>query len=565
MNRPQLYCVVVVSLVMTATVWGGGPYFRMVPVQPQGADADPYPVGTTIDEQAGTISFPGLGPQRVWIEVRYGGWGGSADSMQWYQFATAFFPAVTCGLLQKAIEPCTPGGPGEDDRCRGLFGEGPAGGPTNPTGCRGNASPPGACIMAFPQWVGGDFRADYVTELSIFAADVSTDRIRFGQARNSGDSCVVDDLTEKYAATLVVETTVAVLAPGDIPVDFDLSPMQSFLGDCDSINVPISTFSGAVIQFRGDQCASDEHCDDDDPCTNDTCDLGTGQCAYAPIPNCPAPERRFSYQGFLENPPGTPVTDTCDFRFGLWGEEVGGSPITVTFPHENPLTLTNVDVFNGAFSTILDYGTSIFDGDPRWLTIEVQCPGDPLFVLLSPRVPLLPTPYALRALDGVGPPNGLYVTEAGDVGIGLSDPVHPLELASGAHVTTGGMWTNASSRSLKENFADVNPLDVLSRLVRLPIQIWNYRNEDDAIRHLAPTAEDFYGAFALGGSSASIGTIDADGVALAAIQGLHEIVQERECEIEELRERNRTLEERIEAIEKALGDVRRGGAGEVAR
>ena len=33
----------------------------------------------------------------------------------------------------------------------------------------------------------------------------------------------------------------------------------------------------------------------------------------------------FTYQGSLEKPPGTPVTDACDFRFGLWDAAAGGN------------------------------------------------------------------------------------------------------------------------------------------------------------------------------------------------------------------------------------------------
>ncbi len=43
------------------------------------------------------------------------------------------------------------------------------------------------------------------------------------------------------------------------------------------------------------------------------------------------------------------------------------------------------------------------------------------------------------------------------------------------------------------------------------------------MRHLGPTAEDFYAAFGLG-SDAGIGTVDADGVALATIQALYQLM-----------------------------------------
>jgi hypothetical protein len=91
--------------------------------------------------------------------------------------------------------------------------------------------------------------------------------------------------------------------------------------------------------------------------------------------------------------------------------------------------------------------------------------------------------------------------------------------ANGAFLSTGGVWTNASSVKFKEDFAPVDPQLMLDRVLALPIQQWRYRAAEDGL-HVGPTAEDFSAAFGLGGVSEHIGTVDADGVALAAIQGL---------------------------------------------
>jgi hypothetical protein len=48
-------------------------------------------------------------------------------------------------------------------------------------------------------------------------------------------------------------------------------------------------------------------------------------------------------------------------------------------------------------------------------------------------------------------------------------------------------------------------------------------------------AQDFYAAFGLGDNDKAIGTIDADGVALAAIQCLYKMLQERVGEVAQLR------------------------------
>lgn len=66
-------------------------------------------------------------------------------------------------------------------------------------------------------------------------------------------------------------------------------------------------------------------------------------------------------------------------------------------------------------------------------------------------------------------------------------------------------------------------------------------------------AQDFYATFGIGDDDKHIGTLDSDGVSLAAIQGLHEIVQEKEAEIAAQRAVINDLLDRIEAIEGMLG------------
>ncbi len=58
-------------------------------------------------------------------------------------------------------------------------------------------------------------------------------------------------------------------------------------------------------------------------------------------------------------------------------------------------------------------------------------------------------------------------------------------------------------------------------------------------------AQDFYAAFGVGEDNTHITTIDADGVALAAIQGLYEENQELKAKVDD-------LEARLSALEKGL-------------
>lgn len=119
----------------------------------------------------------------------------------------------------------------------------------------------------------------------------------------------------------------------------------------------------------------------------------------------------------------------------------------------------------------------------------------------------------------------MVIDNIGNVGIGTTTPtLGPLTMGSGAYVTTGGTWTNASDRNLKEHFASITPADVLQKIGSLPITQWNYKAENASITHIGPTAQDFYAAFGLGGEAGktSISTIDPAGVALLGIKALNE-------------------------------------------
>jgi hypothetical protein len=117
--------------------------------------------------------------------------------------------------------------------------------------------------------------------------------------------------------------------------------------------------------------------------------------------------------------------------------------------------------------------------------------------------------------------------------------------ANGALLTTGGIWTNGSSREFKQEFAAIDVMDVLGKVIRLPISTWTYKNSTEG-QHLGPMAEDFHAAFGVGTDAQHIATVDADGVALAAIQGLN---QKLEAENAALRARLDALEARQERPE----------------
>jgi hypothetical protein len=61
-------------------------------------------------------------------------------------------------------------------------------------------------------------------------------------------------------------------------------------------------------------------------------------------------------------------------------------------------------------------------------------------------------------------------------------------------------------------------------------------------------AEDFHQAFGLGADDKHIAPADQAGVALLAVQGLNQVVQEKDKEIAELRSRLEALEKLVQSL-----------------
>jgi len=157
-------------------------------------------------------------------------------------------------------------------------------------------------------------------------------------------------------------------------------------------------------------------------------------------------------------------------------------------------------------------------------------------------------PGSSATFDINGPLTATSATFSGNVGIGTNNPHYKLDIVGEAAVTALNI---TSDRNAKEQFTSVKPREVLDKILRLPITTWQFKDQP-GVRHLGPVAQDFHAAFDLGSDDKHIATVDADGAALAAIQGLHELVQEKDAELGRLKAENQSLAERLTAIERAL-------------
>jgi hypothetical protein len=98
-----------------------------------------------------------------------------------------------------------------------------------------------------------------------------------------------------------------------------------------------------------------------------------------------------------------------------------------------------------------------------------------------------------------------------------------------------------SDRDAKRDIRPVDEQSVLERLDRMPVSTWAYKGDDPSVRHLGPMAQDFYAAFGLGDTDRAYNSIDAHGVALAAIKALYERSLEQDARIERLERENAEL------------------------
>jgi trimeric autotransporter adhesin len=156
----------------------------------------------------------------------------------------------------------------------------------------------------------------------------------------------------------------------------------------------------------------------------------------------------------------------------------------------------------------------------------------------------------LQAISQGGSSYGNLILQAngGRVGIAKNDPATALDVNGTVSATS---FNTTSDRNLKEHFAPVSPREVLDKVAGLPISRWNFIR-DPAALHVGPMAQDFHAAFGLGTDDKHIATVDEGGVALAAIQGLNQKLNEKDAEFKQLKEKA----DKVDSLEKQLNELK---------
>ena len=175
------------------------------------------------------------------------------------------------------------------------------------------------------------------------------------------------------------------------------------------------------------------------------------------------------------------------------------------------------------------------------------------------RYPLLVKGTGARVRFGIGridPPGQLWTFDnagesfrIGKAGTGVTE----FNLDSSGNVTITGTLSEGSSRGSKTGISRVDVDAILEDVISLPVLEWRYKS-DPANRHVGPMAEDWHEAFGLSDGS-TIASADAQGIALAAIQGLYQMLQEKDARIQRLASRLEKLETESRKPRRGLADT----------
>ncbi len=154
--------------------------------------------------------------------------------------------------------------------------------------------------------------------------------------------------------------------------------------------------------------------------------------------------------------------------------------------------------------------------------------------------------FAVRARGGI-----YFKTDNTSIAASATDATAGCALLPGGSAS----WSCSSDRNLKDGIKAISPKDVLSKVVNLPLSTWQFKGTNR--RHLSPMAQDFWAAFGFGEDDRHITASDVSGVALAAVQGVNQKMNDELASLKaknaQLQRSNESMMRELAAIKKKLG------------
>ena len=124
----------------------------------------------------------------------------------------------------------------------------------------------------------------------------------------------------------------------------------------------------------------------------------------------------------------------------------------------------------------------------------------------------------------------------GDIGlggVGFNSIVHPIQHGNGAYLSSGGVWTDASSRELKQDIRELNSQEAMDTFMKLQPVTFSYKRapEDQHVGFIAEDVPDL------------VASSDRKGLsAMDIVATLTKVVQQQQKTIDELTKKMNALE-----------------------
>lgn len=153
-----------------------------------------------------------------------------------------------------------------------------------------------------------------------------------------------------------------------------------------------------------------------------------------------------TYQGRLDVS-GQPYSGTADLRFTLWTAQSGGEQVSGTSAN----TLLGTDIVEGLLTAPLDFGSQAFNGQPRFVQVEVRTPAwdgtgtEPAYTTLDPRQAVTAAPHSLST-------RGIMVDRFDNVGIGNTSPQRWLHVGNPDRSSNGLIRVSSRSGSVVQDW-----------------------------------------------------------------------------------------------------------------
>jgi hypothetical protein len=146
------------------------------------------------------------------------------------------------------------------------------------------------------------------------------------------------------------------------------------------------------------------------------------------------------------------------------------------------------------------------------------------------------------------------IANSGNVGIGVTAPSQPLQLASGAYVSAGGVWTNASSRTLKDRIAPLSTAEAIQTVASLSPVTFVYKTAPGE-SHVGFIAEDVPELVATQ-DRRSLATMDVVAVVTKVVQDQQRQLQDQDQQLHDQKHQLQDQAQRLQEQDITMADLR---------